>query len=169
MSGSYAEGTKVDPGKSREEIERTLERYGASGFGYLQEGRDVAVLFRAHGKTVRFIVRMPDPEDDEFTRTPKERRKRSPDAARKEYHKETRRLWRVLALGIKAKLEMVESGVVTFEEEFLPHFVMPDGKTVAQHAIPALERAAMTGEMPRSLLALPEHDDEAIDAEVVEA
>jgi hypothetical protein len=35
------------------------------------------------------------------------------------------RRWRALLLMIKAKVEAVESGVVTFEDEWLAHFVLP--------------------------------------------
>lgn len=37
-----------------------------------------------------------------------------------------------LALVIKAKLEAIESDISTFDDEFLAHIVMPDGKTVGE-------------------------------------
>lgn len=49
--------------------------------------------------------------------------------------------WRLLLLCIKAKLESVASGVETFEESFLAHVVMPDGKTVHDHVRPGIESA----------------------------
>lgn len=39
---------------------------------------------------------------------------------------EHRRRWRALLLGIKAKLEYVQSGIATFDEEFLAHIVIDD-------------------------------------------
>ena len=53
---------------------------------------------------------------------------------------------------IKAKLEAVESGISVFEEEFLAHLVMPDGKTVGQSILPQVEAAYQTGKMPSLLL-----------------
>ena len=41
-----------------------------------------------------------------------------------------RQRWRALNLAIKAKLEAVESGIVTFDQEFLAHIVGPSGQTV---------------------------------------
>jgi hypothetical protein len=56
-----------------------------------------------------------------------------------------RRLWRALLLAIKAKLEVVESGLAIFEEEFLSNIVMPDGCTVGEHARPWIAEAYETG------------------------
>ncbi len=54
---------------------------------------------------------------------------------------------RWLALVIKAKLEAVESGITMFEEEFLAHIVLPDGKTAGEHVIPAIESSYQTGKV----------------------
>jgi hypothetical protein len=54
---------------------------------------------------------------------------------------------------VKAKLEAVESGITTFEAEFLAHFGVPGGGTFGEWAIPQLEKASRTGKMPT--LALP--------------
>jgi hypothetical protein len=59
--------------------------------------------------------------------------------------------WRALALVIKAKLEAVESGITTFEEEFLAHIVLPDGTTLGQWAAPRLAHVYDTGAMPPML------------------
>jgi hypothetical protein len=52
-----------------------------------------------------------------------------------------------LALVIKAKLEAVDSGITTFEDEFLAHIVMPDGQTVASHIKPGIAAAYESGTM----------------------
>jgi hypothetical protein len=69
--------------------------------------------------------------------------------------------WRALVLAIKAKLEAVEAGITTFETEFLAHIVLPDGRTVGEHAIPKLEET-LRGEIPRLLPA--SFDPEVINA-----
>jgi hypothetical protein len=43
-------------------------------------------------------------------------------------------------LSIKAKLEAVETGIESFEIAFMPYVVLPDGKTVAEHVLPALAK-----------------------------
>ena len=49
---------------------------------------------------------------------------------------------------IKAKLEAVETGITTFEEEFFAHFVLPGGKTVFQEAMPMLEQVYQGKDVP---------------------
>lgn len=51
-------------------------------------------------------------------------------------------------LCLKAKLEAVESGITSFEAEFLAHFVIPGGGTFGEYAIPQLEEASKSGSMP---------------------
>lgn len=154
-TGTYAKGTTVAPERSRSEIESTLRRYGADAFGYLTDGTRAIVQFRAHDRLVRFGVALPDSSDREFTH---DRRgyslttKQSADRAAAE----ERRRWRCLVLAIKAKLEVVESGIASFEEEFAVHFVLPDGSTVGEWLLPQVDAAYERHEMPSSMtLALP--------------
>jgi hypothetical protein len=149
----YAEGTTVDATQSRGEIERAVERHGAVGFAYATQGRNAIVAFQAHGRQIRFALELPDPQSPEFWLT-ETGRDRTDSAAREAYRKEVRRRWRSLALVIKAKLTAVEDGVVEFETEFLAHTVMPDGRTVADHARPVVEHALATGEVRPMLPAL---------------
>jgi hypothetical protein len=166
--GRYASETTVSPAKSRAEIEDTLNRYGASGFSYAweeQEGvRREMIQFRASGKYLRFQMEMPSPSDEQFKRTPARRQRRSPDAAFNAWEQACRQKWRALALAIKAKLEVVDSGIATFESEFLSHIVMPDGLTVGQHILGAVDKAYVTGKMPALL---PAWEGDEVDGEVV--
>ncbi len=57
---------------------------------------------------------------------------------------------------MKAKLEAVEAGISSFEDEFLSATLLPDGSTVGDWARPQLEAAYTRGLMPGRLLALPE-------------
>jgi len=52
---------------------------------------------------------------------------------------------------VKAKLEAVETGIVSLEEEFLAHVVLPDGSTVGQWAEPQLAELYGRGDMPALL------------------
>jgi len=146
--GTYASQTDVSSDRSRAEIERTLQRYGARSFMYgWDEGR--AVLgFVASDRQVRFVLPLPDRDDKVFTQTPARGTRRTPAAAAEAYEQAVRQRWRALALVIKAKLEAVEAGIVTFDEEFLAHLVLPSGETVAQAALPAVVHAYATGQTP---------------------
>lgn len=56
----YAESTTVDAARSRAEIERSLQRYGARGFAYAWEDERAMIAFRLHERHIRFILPLPD-------------------------------------------------------------------------------------------------------------
>lgn len=154
----YAAATEVPPGRSRDEIEQTVSRFGASSFAYGYEGDTAVVGFKLGQWQYRFTVALPSPGDDLFWKSPTGRR-RSATAAHEAYAQATRQRWRALALLVKAKFAAVEAGITTVDEEFLPHIVLPGGQTVAQQALPAVARAYATGEVA-SLFALPAGGDQ---------
>lgn len=143
----YAESTSVAADRSRAEIERTLARYGATAFGYGWSGDRAMVEFAMAGRRVRFILPMPDRADPDFTLTPTGR-DRSSSQAEAAWEQATRQRWRALSLVVKAKLEAVETGITSFEEEFLAHIVLPNGETVGQWAVPQVAQAYELGTMP---------------------
>ena len=148
---TYASQTTVDSSKSRAEIERTLSRYGATGFMYGWDQTRAIVGFIAGNRQVRFSLPLPDRSAREFTHTPTRGEKRTPAAQQAAYEQALRQRWRALALVIKAKLEAVQDGIVTFDEEFGMHFLLPSGQTVGEWAIPQIATAYETGTMPRLL------------------
>jgi hypothetical protein len=152
---TYAQNTSVSVEKSRAEIERILERYGATRFGYGWDQAKAVVQFETNGRQIRFELPLPDRTERRFTHH--QRGKRTPESAQTEYEKACRQRWRALVLVVKAKLEAVESGVSEFEDEFLAHIVLPDGSTAGQWMRPQIERAYQTGGMP-TMLALGSGD-----------
>lgn len=144
----YASTTTVRSDASRLEIERTLKRYGADAFGYAEERGRVAIMFRAHGRHIRFVLQLPDPNAREFTHTGTRNLPRTLDKRGEAYEQAIRQRWRALALVIKAKLEAVEAGISVFEDEFLAHIVLPDGQTVGEYMRPQIESAYSSGKMP---------------------
>lgn len=156
---AYAEGTSVSPAKSQQEIISVLRRYGAEGFLFGEELGNGVVAFKAEGRTVRFVVPL-QTELADFLRTPTGKR-RSADAAAALAEAENRRRWRSLALAIKAKLEVVATGISTFEEEFLAQIVLPDNSTIGQWAAPQVAEAYETGQMPGLLPGVRQREIEA--------
>lgn len=133
----YAESTSVSSEKSRAEIERTLQRYGATGFMYGWQKDSALVAFEMNGKSIKFIL--PLPERESFARTGGNHpRRRTENQIAAAWEKACRQRWRALTLCIKAKLEAVESEITTFEHEFLAHFVTANGQTVGDRLIPQL-------------------------------
>jgi hypothetical protein len=152
----YAETTSVSSDKSRAEIERTLARYGAKQFMYGWDETHAIVGFVIDGRQVRFLLPMPDRNDREFTHTPERGLQRTASQAEATYEQAVRQRWRALALVIKAKLEAVDAGIVTFDEEFGMHVMLPNGRTVGEWVVPQLEQVYASGTMPALL---PGSDD----------
>ena len=157
---TYASKTTVAPEKSRAEIEKTLKRYGAAAFSYGYDDERAVVMFAAAGRKLRFELATPRPEDFRYDAAGRRRQTTQVMTARDQAE---RQIWRALALVIKAKLEAVQSGIVSFEEEFLAHILLPSGETVGQWTQPQLQDVYETGLMPSVLpgarLALSAGDD----------
>lgn len=149
----YAETTTVSSESSRAEIERTLRRYSAASFMYGWDRDRAVVGFVLRERQMRFILPMPDPTSRDFTHTPARGYRRTDIERDKAYEQAVKQRWRALNLVIKAKLEAVEAGIVSFESEFGMHMVLPSGRTVAEEIVPAIDDAYLTGTF-RPLLAI---------------
>lgn len=141
----YASNTAVKPEKSRFEIESILKRYGATHYGYMSGPGNAAIAFQAHGRRLRFTL--PLPSLKEF-RTDARGHVRADGVQHNALDQAIRQRWRALALVIKAKLEAVETGVSTFEEEFMANIVLPSGQTMAEYALPQIAQAYQSNSMP---------------------
>jgi hypothetical protein len=152
MPAKYAAKTEVPESQSRNEIERTLTRFGATAFayGWSADHAKAQVMFEMSGRRMRFEIALPDRSSREFTHDGRGRR-RTEAGMRNAYDQEARRLWRSLLLVIKAKLEAVATGIVSLEEEFLAHVVLPDNSTVGQWVEPQLAQVYGRGDMPALL------------------
>lgn len=148
---NYAAQTEVSVEKSRAEIESILGRYGANRFGYMTEPERAIIGFVANGMAVKFVLPLPTRDEKRFWQTPHGRRRRTEQEAYAAWEQGCRSSWRALCLCIKAKLEAVQCGITTFEQEFLAHFVLPNGSTFGQHAIPQLDEIK-SGHMPILML-----------------
>lgn len=144
----YAQNTSVSTEKSQREIKETLMRYGADEFGMMENRSSACIVFSISGLGVRIQVPLPGMDDFKYTETGRDR---SDNQIQTAYEAAVRQRWRCLLLGIKAKLECVESGISTIETEFMPFMVMPNGQTMAQTVIPQLEEAVKNGKMPKAL------------------
>lgn len=141
----YASDTSVSPEKSRMEIERTLQRYRANKFAYASQEKKASIVFEMNDRRIRFDVPLPTPDD--FARR-KDGGMMPSYQVTQALEKSIRQRWRALALAIKAKLEAVESGITTFEEEFLAHIVLPNGRTYGEWAVPQIAEAYEHKKMP---------------------
>ncbi len=89
----YAEGTSVPADRSRAEIERILQRYGATGFIYGWDRDRAIVAFRMNDRMLRMVLPMPDRTDREFQLTPTGKR-RTENTRQEAYEQAVRQRWR---------------------------------------------------------------------------
>ena len=147
----FAANTEVSVAKSRGEIETLITRYGATATAFMNEPGRALIMFQAQGRRIVFELPLPDQNEKKFTHGPRGRSstltKRPTDKAMAVWEQACRQRWRALALVIKAKLEAVESGITSFEDEFLAHILMPDGITVGNHIKPNIAAAYAGGKM----------------------
>lgn len=144
---AYAKDTSVAVEKTEGEIKATLRRYGATAIAVFENAEHAMIAFEMHGRRITMKLPLPDRKSKEFTETPSGKWARSDADAYKAWEQACRSRWRALYLCIKAKLESVESGIETFEDAFLSHVIMPDGRTVGEYTRPAIAKAYETGTM----------------------
>jgi len=142
----FAENTTVPVEKSRAEIEKLITRYGATSTAFMAAPGRAIICFEAKGRRIMFELKLPDRTEKRFLRDGRDSLM-PPHKQIEKWEQACRQSWRALALVIKAKLEAVETGITSFEDEFLAHIVMPDGQTVATHIKPRIAEAYAGGQM----------------------
>lgn len=163
--GKYAANTEVSVDRSQAEIQTIIRKYGAERFMSGWEEKGAFVVFQKNGKMIRFFLPLPDRNDPQFCDYMQGSVKysRKEEQAEKLWEQACRQRWRALALAIKAKMETVECGIATFENEFLAYIVVgPQGQTVGDQLAPQLDAAIRSGRMPQLLLTGPagkNHDE----------
>ena len=157
---AFAENTSVPVERSRAEIERLLSRHKCTKFmaGVDHEAHRATVQFQAHNRIVKFEIDLPNPADPKYKKIKNSYLQRTASGIEKVVSQEERTRWRALLLVIKAKLEAIESGISSFEDEFMAHIALPSGQTVGEWMGPQLKNAYESSLMP-PMLALPSGTD----------
>ncbi|WCL51442.1 hypothetical protein [Leptospira sp. GIMC2001] len=150
--GKFAQNTDVSTDRSKAEIEKTLRKYGAGKFmsGWDDDQCMAMIQFEMQGRRIKFVL--PLPSVDKFRLTESGRQRKNNSDIEAAWEQACRQRWRALNLAIKAKLEMVECQISTFEEEFLSYIVTASGKTVGETIIPQIEEGYNQGRVPRLML-----------------
>lgn len=145
---AFAEGTEVPVAKTRGEIEALVMKHGAQNFGsgWIKDLR-AGISFGLRGRLLRFELELPS--TDEARTALRKRRggwghRTTPADITKWTDQEARRRWRCLLLIIKGKLEAVQSGIHTFDQEFLSHIVTDNNLTIYER----LKNARTTAGVP---------------------
>ena len=123
MSKAYGT-TSVPVERSQGAIRDLVMTRGGSGIAFIEqppmEGFHCLMPIEGVTYTVRIQAHVP---------------KDSPDVPQ-----ERRRIWRVLYYHLKSVFESSASGVMEFREMMMPYIVTKDGRTVAEHILPNLEK-----------------------------
>lgn len=136
------ETTTVPVERSQGEIRKLLTDYGASRFAFGEETdgagvRWAVISFTHTSHTVR--MRVPHKPIDEVPLRKKAQRARTQtldDFLAAAIEQEAKRIWRVIAWNLKARLVAVEEGVETFVEAFLAHLLnQQTGRTVYEELV----------------------------------
>lgn len=161
----HAEGTGVSVNSSRNAIIKMLEEHGCEKAAIGWDPNGVVVMFETpswaqqihHATTtgvgdvrrVRFVLSIPSEDDAAFrSKTYYRSAKNNAASRKKKYEAEVRRIWRSFSILLAHKLEMVASGVTTYEEEFLAHILLPDTNTVHEWLRTQLQTAYLADGMP---------------------
>jgi len=146
MARRHAEEIPVSVEQTRTEIEEFLVKHGATNIRYGCDEQRAVLTFQLRDRHIRFIVPIPQQDAFEFRLTADRRRRRAPAAQQRAWEQGIRTRWRALLLIIQVKLEAAAAGVVTLEDEFLAHTMLPGGKSVSEMVTPRVDATCATGE-----------------------
>jgi|SRR5579884_98721 len=145
----YAEGTNVSIAGSRAEIEKLLMQHDATGFLYGEQGNRAVIAFELGGRRYKMELHYRPLSDFQWTKVNRySERQRTPAQAKAAYEQEKQRLWRGLALLVKAKLTAIADGVSTLEIEMQPYTILPNNQMVGEWLEPQIAEVYRTGKMP---------------------
>ena len=135
----YAEQTTVPISSSKAQIEDTFLRYGIDEFGFGTSPRGDGIIFKKDKKVYKLNVPNPNPKDYK---------------TEIKYQQAKRQRWRILLLSLKAKLEEIEAGLISFEDQFLAYMTLPDGSSIADFIkLPENQEKLEKSKMPKLLMA----------------
>lgn len=133
----YAKNTTVPVSRTKVQVQELLVNYGIEEFFFGTSPRGDGIGFKYEGRVYKHNVPMPDPNDYRYDT---------------QYKQAVRQRWRIFYMSLKMKLEEVQAGGMTFEDQFLAMMALPDGSTVADWIrLPANAEFLQKAEMPKLL------------------
>jgi hypothetical protein len=133
----YANKTIVPMIRSKQQIEKALRDFGIEEMFWGTSPRGDGIGFKYKGRIYRRNVTMPA-RDNYSTQS--------------KYEQAVRQRWRIMYMSLKMKLEEIEEGGISFEDQFLSMMALPDGSTVADFmALPMNVNLLETAKMPKLL------------------
>lgn len=141
MALPYENATSGD--KAFAEIQKILGRFGCDNYGIMQKRAEQVTLlqFDWKGRTVQVPANWGGYATTWLREHPHTSRMRSSSAEYRERAMEIAQIavCSVLRDWVKAQTTMVECQLMTLEEVFMPHMLLPNGKRLVEHAQKLLE------------------------------
>lgn len=133
----YAKSTKVPAKRTKAKIQEILEAYGVEEMFWGTSPRGDGIGFKYNNRVYKRNVTMP---------------KRGEFSTQQKYEQAVRQRWRILYMSLKMKLEEIDDGGVSFEDQFLAMMALPDGSTVSDFMkLPVNVSRLEKAEMPKLL------------------
>src|SRR5437762_14025100 len=105
-SSCYGAGTRVEVHRSRYELERVLQNYGADEVLFVEADANASIQFAMRGRYVQLALPLPDPQDSRFTHTPSGKA-RTATGQERAYAQAMPEHWRSLIVAVRGKLQSV--------------------------------------------------------------
>lgn len=131
MRSNYVHGASVTSSAFQKEIRAMLTAAGVRDVSFASDHERPCLRF--HSLTREFRLVLPAPRTAPGSKAGQEA---------------TRQCWRLLSVLVRAKLDAVAAGLVTFDQEFLAYVVVPGGGTVFQATAPGIAAAYDAGQAP---------------------
>jgi len=113
----YAKNTTVPITRTKIQIQDLLISWGIEEFFFGTSPRGDGIGFKYEGKVYKHNVSMPPNKNILSDR---------------QYEQKVRQRWRILYMSLKMKLEEIDDGGISFEDQFLAMMCLPDGSTVGE-------------------------------------
>lgn len=133
----YAKNTTVPVARSKTQVQELLVNYGIDEFFFGTGPRGEGVGFKYEGRVYKHNVPMPNKDDYNYET---------------QYKQAIRQRWRIFYMSLKMKLEEIQDGGISFEDQFLAMMTLPDGSTVSDFMkLPENIAKLNKAEMPKLL------------------
>lgn len=133
----YAKNTTVPIGRTKVQTQELMTNYGIKEFFFGTSPRGDGIGFKYEGHVYKHNVPMPSRDDYGTDR---------------QYEQAIRQRWRIFYMSLKMKLEEIQSGGISFEDQFLSMMTLPNGSTVAEFLrLPENVALLSRSEMPKLL------------------
>lgn len=132
----YAKDTSVSVSQTKQQVEKLLTDWGIDEFFFGRSSRGDGLGFKYKDRMYKFNI--PTPEQGYLSNV--------------KYQQKIRQRWRIFYMTLKMKLEEIDGGGETFEDQFLSKMCLPDGSTVGDFMrLPENVTRLAETEMPKLL------------------